>query len=316
MSLLTNARDSIVMGLEDYMSSDKKRLISCTRNLFAGILLLFKHKLSLLSPKSSEESLIKQRVLPKIDSLGNVIWVGDGRKTVDVQQIKERLASLKISVHWDRVEEINKFRNDIEHYYSRLSKDAMRSVIANSFIIIRDFLFDHLNQDPKVFLGDDAWNILLSVAEVYEREKEDCIRVIDGINWGSFSLYDALIDYKCECCGSGLITISNPQCVREETTFCCRSCGITWEFEKIAELAVVEYFSFQNYTSYVDGGEPGTITCPECCRNTYILHEQYCAVCEASFDHNCQRCGMDIPPEEIDGSGFCGWCSHMISKED
>ena len=68
--ILKNAVDSISLGIEDYQlgigdceSSDPRRLVSCTRNLFAGIILLFKHKLAKLSPPGSDEVLIKQRIL-------------------------------------------------------------------------------------------------------------------------------------------------------------------------------------------------------------------------------------------------------------
>ncbi len=45
MTILNNAIDSIQLGIEDYelIGENPKRLISCTRNLFSGILLLFKH---------------------------------------------------------------------------------------------------------------------------------------------------------------------------------------------------------------------------------------------------------------------------------
>lgn len=64
MSILKNAVSSIIIGLEDYSSLDERRVISCARNIFAGILLLFKHKLVLLSDSDSDEALIKQKVLP------------------------------------------------------------------------------------------------------------------------------------------------------------------------------------------------------------------------------------------------------------
>ncbi len=83
MSILKNAVDSIAMGIEDYKKSDPKRLVSCTRNLSAGLLLLFKHKLAELSPAGSSEVLIKQWVLPTKGSSG-LQWVGKGKKTVDV----------------------------------------------------------------------------------------------------------------------------------------------------------------------------------------------------------------------------------------
>ena len=44
MTILQNAIDSIALGIEDYEEAvhDSRRLISCTRNIFAGILFTFK----------------------------------------------------------------------------------------------------------------------------------------------------------------------------------------------------------------------------------------------------------------------------------
>jgi len=316
MNILDNAKDSIIMGLEDYSSGESRRMISCTRNLFSGVLLLFKHKLAALSPTDSNEALIKQRILPKLAASGTVEWIGQGKKTVDVQQIRERLEALGISVNWERVEAINKFRNDIEHYYTQLSGDAVRALLSNSFLVIRDFLSQHLATDPKEFLGDDAWNILLSVSEVYEKEKQECVAIIENVAFTSGSLSDALTSYECPNCNSTLISIRNPKKEPEANEFYCRSCETSWDFEIIAEAALEDYFAYDNYLSYKEGGEVATICCPECSRNTYIVHEQCCAVCGESVEHECQRCGSNIPPEEIDGSGYCGWCQHMMSKDD
>ncbi|MCK9384211.1 MAG: hypothetical protein M0Q15_06250 [Nevskia sp.] len=175
MSILKNAIDSIAVGLEDYSSPDQRRVISCTRNVFAGILLLFKHKLSLLSLPGSDEALIKQRVLPVLDASARVEWKGKGSKTVDVQGIRERFESLIIDVDWKRIEKINSFRNDIEHYFSNLKHEAIRSLISDSFVIINDFIRKHLNEDPKELLGDAAWAVLIEVNEVYEKEKAECL---------------------------------------------------------------------------------------------------------------------------------------------
>lgn len=90
MSILQNAIDSIALGMEDFASTDPRRLISCTRNLFAGILLLFKAKLADLSPPDSDEVLIKQHIVPILDSSSYLQWKGKGEKTVDYDQIKVR----------------------------------------------------------------------------------------------------------------------------------------------------------------------------------------------------------------------------------
>ena len=316
MSILDNAKDSIIMGLEDYSSGESRRLISCTRNLFAGILLLFKHKLNSLSPKNSNEALIKQKVEPVLDSDGNLIWVGQGKKTLDVRQIKERFDSIGISVDWKKVESINKFRNDIEHYYSKLSKSAMRDTISDTFLIVRDFLTLNLQLDPKDFLGEEEWNTLISVSEVYNREKNDCVKTFNNVEWISDGLYASLIEFKCDECGSDLICINAPQEDRNENIFTCKSCGREWDFEEIAIDSIEKYYSFENYLSYTDGDESATLTCPECFHETYIYHEQSCAFCGYSAEHECQRCSIDIPSCEIDGSGFCSWCQKMMSNDD
>ena len=315
-SILTNAVDSIALGIEDYASSDSRRLISCTRNLFAGILLLFKHKLADLSPPDSDEVLIKQQVQPVIAPLGSLKWIGKGSKTVDVQQIKERFHSLNIAVDWKRVDEINKYRNDIEHYHSPLKQDAVRAVISDSFLVIRDFIRSHLGQDPRDLLGNETWNALTSVAEVYDKEKKECIERIEVVDWKYTSLMDALVGFRCMKCGSGLIDVKNPQDERWAVNFNCRSCGEIWDFETMAEQAIVKYFGGQNYLSVTDGGDPATINCPECDLETYLLEENCCVICEAFVERECQRCGMSIPPEEIDGEGYCSWCAHMMSKDD
>lgn len=316
MSILNNAIDSIILGLEDYESSDHKRLISCTRNIFAGILLLFKHKLSVLSPENSDEVLIKQRVLPKKDPTGIIVWEGKGKKTVDVYQIKERFESLGVKTHWDRIKKINEFRNDIEHYHSNMSKDAIRYLLSISFIVIRDFITEELALDPRNLLGEDSWNILVSVSEVYQKEKEACNGEIDKIDWASESLGEALKDIACENCGSDLITIKKFEKVREYTVLVCKSCQSEYEYESIVEEAITKYLSFEKYLSFTDGNTIPVTSCPECGNETYVYSEEQCLFCGASFKHTCGRCGQEIMPEEIDGSGFCGWCSHMMSKDD
>jgi hypothetical protein len=316
MSILKNAVDSIVLGIEDYNNPDPRRLVSCTRNIFAGILLLFKHKLAELSPSGSDEVLIKKKVLPRIDPTTGIRWQGEGPKTVDVQQIQERFDSLGISVNWDRVHKINKYRNDVEHYFSRLSQKTVQALIADSFIVIRDLIRLHLAQDPLNLLGSATWNILISVAEVYEREKQECVEHMKAIDWKYSSLQSALEDYRCEKCGSGLIDVMTTENDRDSSDFTCRSCGEEWSFEKLAPLAISDYFAYANYASVKDGGDPATISCPLCGADTYILDEDVCVICEESAERKCRLCSITIPPEEIDGRGYCSYCAHMMSKDD
>ena len=317
MSILQNAVDSIVLGVEDYNNSDPRRLVSCTRNIFSGILLLFKHKLSLLSPPGSDEVLLKQNIIPTLDPVKGLQWKGKGENTVDVHQIKERFDNLKVTVDWKRVERIRRYRNNIEHYFSSSPDGTVRALIAESFLVIRDFLRLQLGEDPLNLLGPLTWNTLTNVAEVYNKEKQECVDHIKTVDWRYDSLERALREYQCPECGSGLIDIENPNCsARDMTVFTCRSCGEQKSFEELAPLAIADYFDLENYSLIRDGDSPVTITCPTCDEETYLLDDDVCVLCEMSVERECQRCGATIIAEEIDGTGFCSWCAHMISKDD
>ena len=98
--LLTNAVHSIEVGVEDFRSTDPRRLASAVRNVQAGILLLCKEKLRQLSPPTSDEVLIKQRIVSEIDAAGQLVFKGQGDKTVDEHQIIERFTQLGIHLDW------------------------------------------------------------------------------------------------------------------------------------------------------------------------------------------------------------------------
>ena len=116
-NLFENAIASIQIGIEDYFSSDTKRITSCVRNLFSGILLLFKAKLLDLCPSDSNEVLIKKEIIPRIKN-GKIVLEGKGILTINVKEIRERFTSLNIKTNWSIIKKIQNERNYIEHYYT------------------------------------------------------------------------------------------------------------------------------------------------------------------------------------------------------
>lgn len=316
MSILSNAIDSIVLGLQDFESSDDRRLVSCTRNLFSGILLLFKYKLAILSPDGSNEVLLKQRVYPSLDPKGNLLWKGKGKRTVDVNQIKERFDALGISVDWERVRRIGEYRNDIEHYYSELKRESVESIVSSSFLIIRDFISIHLNDDPRKLLGEFAWKVLLEVSEVYEKEKKECVDKLEGLDWKSPTVFEAVGSFACTRCGSDLITVRQVPENIEEAEFECRICNKTYDYRSIVEESLKRYYSAASYFSQADGEESLLTTCPFCFGESYLYSEKICGICGESAAHTCERCGNTIPPEEINDGSLCGYCSHIMGKEN
>ncbi len=313
MRLLENAFTSIHLALEDFSSTQNGRMISAIRNLHAGILLLYKEKLRRLSPPNTNEVLVKQKVEFQKTTGGGLISVGSGKKTVDVFQIQERFATLGIQTDWKRFEKINALRNEIEHYFSAVNRGAMEGAISDTFLIIRDFIHTELCDNPQELLGDAAWSKLLSVSEVFEKERDLCQKALSAIDWESDALAEAVLELTCAECGSPLL---HPLQSTKETTLQCRSCGEDEVFNSFAGRAISVHFADENHHSVMDGGDPVSISCPHCGEEGYIIEENRCVICGESCEQTCSLCHNSIPVSELSDGSLCGYCEHMLSKDD
>lgn len=319
-TILENAVQSIQIGVEDYLalSEDSRRSLSAVRNLSAGVLLLMKERLRQLSPVGSDEALIKQRILPKRAAGGDVLFQGDGKKTVDVQQIKERLQSLGVIVDWKRLDAIINVRNDIEHYCTTTTPARMKELISDTFIVVRDFITTQLDAEPVSMLGAHTWKTLLEVAEVYEREVATCAAAMAEINWGEEGVAQIVKYLRCPDCSSLLLKPTDPtESNRALIELQCSSCGEPHEFESLAEEAAHECYFSDMYLAMTDSGDPPLTTCFECSRCTFLTYEQVCIACCATLHYAlCALCGEGLSADEQDLNGLCSYHYHMANKHE
>lgn len=317
-TILANAVQSIQIGIEDYQSSDPRRVLSAIRNITAGILLLFKERLRELSPPDSDEVLIKQRIQPEFDANGKVVFKGDGKKTVDVQQIEERFSSLDIETDWNRFKKIVRIRNDIEHYCTTESTDRLKELIADSFIIIRNFVSSQLGYEPITLLGEQTWTALLDVAEVYQRELDECQEAIDSIDWDSDAMSEMAGNLRCPQCHSALVKPIDPDAESNYLLeFSCSYCGNVGGIDEIAESALSECFEYEIYSAMKDGAPCPIGTCHECGRETFIIQEDLCAACGGNLSYNeCTVCGESLGPDDQYFDGLCGYHHWQAMKDD
>jgi hypothetical protein len=283
--------------------------LSAVRNTCAGILLLYKEKLCRLSPSHDKEVLIKKDIRPVDDGAGNVTFIGTGKKTVDVQEIKERFSSLKITVDWKKFDELNQLRNNIEHYYIDKSPDAVREVIAKSFILIRDFIIDCLNEEPHQLLGDVCWQALLNTADVYDAEETACRQSFEGIEFKHQILQEAVEQIRCPYCNSSLIKARDTSEFSICTSLSCGFCGRAFEFGNVMSECLSdcehfpdseEGFAYCNDCEYTE--QPSVIPTGDgwLCLSCLTTHDQvdYCGYCnefvagdvEDSYMSGCLMC--------------------------
>ena len=316
MNLLTNAIEAIQVGVADYKDGSRPRLLASVRNVYAGLLLLYKEALRRKSPPESKEVLIKAQTKFQRDSSGKVVAVGTGRKTVNVHQIRERFSALGITTDWQKLEKISSVRNDVAHYYPTINATTLNGVIANAFVLLRDFIDRELRQDPRSLLGETTWDEMLQIAEVYQAERKACEKAIELIDWNSPVLSEAVKNLYCAECGTDLLIATPVNSPRDEVSLKCRACGNEENAEKLIPRAIEEELSWDMYLSLTDGNELPYVSCPECSREAYIISEEKCANCDHEATHICIRCGENIPPEELDSEPYCSWCAHMKNKND
>lgn len=276
MSLLDNAVRSIQIGLDDYQFND--RLISSVRNIYAGILLLFKYKLFLLSGKETNAALIKQNVVPAFDSQGVLIWRGVGNKTIDVAGIKSRFKSLGIPVEWDAFDRINKHRNEIEHFFSPLPENEVSELLADCFIIISRFLSNNLNLDAREVLGDESWQTLLHAYEVYDYEIEKNALTIKTLAFHHSIIKKIFLDFCCISCSSPLIQPTKPGANAEDSFFCCAECNYNYSYDDICNMGVPDLYINSFWARFEESKHPFS-NCESCNQGLYLKEYCVCTAC-------------------------------------
>lgn len=317
-TLIKNAVQSIQIGIEDFTSDDSRRVLSAVRNISAGVLLLFKEKLRELSEEGTDEVLLKQKIKPvSID--GKIIFIGSGKKTVDVHHIEERLSSLGIKIDWNRVHKIIKVRNNIEHYYITESEANVKELITESFIVIQDFIKNVLNDDPRELLEEETWSVFLDTAEVYSKEKEECTNSMNAIAWKSDVLSKSIKNLRCPSCQSELIKPCNIDIDKPAYDAYCSCISCNNEFlleENILEELIDEHMAAEVCYAFKDGDNSPLEKCYHCGHESYIVKEDQCAICfEEKEYEDCFRCGETLSDEEQElSSMLCSYCSHMFEK--
>lgn len=319
MSMIQNAVTSIQLGVEDFHNNDPRRVLSAIRNLYAGLLLLFKCKLQQLSPLGSDEVLLKTEISPVIDpETDEVVWKGRGKKTVDYMDIQRRLTTLGIAgVDWKLLENLQKIRNDTEHYYSQNSRSQMQEAIANALQLIIQFCEPHLGEDPVKLLGRPCWKSLVEVEQVYMQQYKACLESLENVDWAFPELADAVEEVRCPCCSSQLVRVDDPKLEPERLEFFCMVCLESNSYEAVMAPALIESLAGINYVNVKDGGDPCNEICHVCGNDTFLLEHGKCAICFAELDYTeCPVCSSGLGVYDQEFGGLCSYHHHLSTKDD
>jgi hypothetical protein len=329
--LQENALTSIRLGIEDFQRSqvtadqggDPARALSAVRNLFAGVLLLFKYKIAISVDDPDEAAMLifnPPEILPQADGYGGFDWKPVGRfkrTTIDVATIKKRFEGFNIEVNWDTIDKLQECRNHLEHLHPANTLGEVADFVAELFPILRDFVQTQLNEQPAELLGA-AWPIMLEHHKFFVDTGADC-----NTAWADVDVPEMMQPWleKCQCevCGSSLLR-PHPE-DREEGVgvdgqddsfrYVCVACG---HADLVGPLMVKELNDAYDYDPR-DGGEPGVEECSQCGRDTFVISEQRCHWCGAELDYpECTVCEEPLTQGDQDNGGLCGYHLHVYEK--
>ncbi len=314
-TLFDNAIQSIQLGIEDYEHNDPKRALSAVRNFYAGTLLLAKEVLVRAAPRASVQAVIGSKFVPVPDGKGGVTYEASN-KTVDFTEIGDRFKAFGLKIDKAALADLNKIRNDMEHYFTNASGKKVREAIARAFPVVVD-MFKQLHEEPSKHLGK-CWDTMLEVKAVHDQELAECQASFDKVDWKSSAMASA--ERVCPKCDSRLVHQKDPNNkVHERADATCRQCGEDLEAYEVIEAALKGHFAGDNYIAMTDGGEGALDRCPECSYETYVMSEgeNGCAWCQFELGE-CLRCSTSLTPNNVswDSHEFCSYCDHVMSKDD
>ena len=343
--LTKNAIESIRLGIEDYelAQNDTGRILSSIRNIHAGILLLLKEELRCLSPKGSNDVLVKADIEMLFDAASCQIICkgknkknGDIGKTVGFTEMQERFIAMQCPLSSNLIkliDNIRKERNNIEHWYSSQKKGVLQRLVAQSTLAIQEIFADYLKESPANILGE-TWQKMLDIKELHDKlrvEYETSLKMqlnaISASHW-----YKTINDnYVCPSCGMDIFEIDNNH---SDVKFICQGCLHAEGFEEVKKnfprlyVSDIEQQLVNKYSLSSKDDEDiseNVIVCPSCGNKTYEYnkYEQIseCRYCGYSYKYTeCEYCYKSLESYELEdaeyNNGLCSYCSYMKRKNE
>ncbi|WP_445672543.1 hypothetical protein [Pseudomonas inefficax] len=314
--LLENAIISIQLGVEDYQLTQEGkplRALSAARNLFAGVLLLFKYKIADLaeSPEQAAQLIYRaKKIQPHKDANSKVKWSPECEKnrTIDYGEIKRYCQGLGIQANWKALETLQACRNDLEHLHPKHPLEEINKFLLDLYPILREFVADELSENPAALLGQ-AWEIMLKNHEFYSQNLADIRK-----SWAALRVTDSaqeLLDTcSCRACGSKLLE-PNQEDVEaglpfdcSDFRYCCMACNQT---EYLLEM-LSETLKFAKEDPF---SEEEVITdCGSCGAALFDLSENRCHLCGHSHNpQRCEGCPRILERHEAEHGNLCDRCS-------
>lgn len=318
-STFRNAIDLLSLGIEDFEAAnrDVRRYATAVRNVYSGLLLIFKSHLMELTKADDCRAVFPEGISR-----------GLSQKSADVSKILEEFDVRGIAIDRKLFKRIREYRNDIEHLFDRNKTKGVvvRDYVVNMMLMAKTFMSDYMGFDPLEEVPHGVWVAFLREKRIVEDERRRVVDALDGCKWVSDRARDLFETYVCEKCGG---TMWAPDDAKKgdmalSCVFKCRVCGNVKSYEDIMTSLTDDIFESVSvgWRDVTDGVSEfaGFGECPECSSIAFDCEDGVCFVCghwEPSLE--CNLCGESVAPDEMpcwNRRHLCCHCEHLMDKDD
>lgn len=315
--LIENAKGSIRIGIEDYFMAkerhdrDKKfRMISALRNIYAGVLIMFKERLLRLS---TDRCLI----FKETDEKSNEMWQNEKKlnrdaKTVNVNDIKKLFKEFHVDYEEKYLNQLNQARNELEHFSADVSDDYLEELLVKAHHIILDFINGFEDESVENWIDRDQWERIERSYQLVQEEKNKIEMKYMNFCFFSDELAVRMKISICPNCSSSLLI---PIGKKDDPVMECCYCKETYSPVEIIQSEHDEHYNIRG------GGGPTLGMCPNCCEETLeedgeerIFKCDNCGYQQSSF---CLLCCSAISIEDVcEDDGYCCFCRNRSNEDD
>jgi len=308
--MLKNAIDSISIGIEDLWCKDERRVSSALRNIFAGILLLYKEHLRQLSPEDSNDVLIKSDLRFSREE-GQIVVTGTGKRTVDVGQIIQRYSQLGLPIDQRAIERLQSMRNQLEHDAPKETPEQIQTALAESMHLIEEAM-GYLELEPREHFDSKIWAFLLQESSLGESRRKACRESREELEVHP-DIRDEFLGIECPACDSDLVCASGD--FPDDFDLTCQFCGEELTTSEVFADLVSQKFGISEYELAKDGGIPLIDICSSCQVEVFYLPKSVCLLCRETLKTvECGMCGTGLDSVTERENGACSGCSYGWEK--
>lgn len=298
--LQKNAIDSIQLGVEDYFLAlqDERRVISSIRNLYSGILLLFKAEIKKRSPPNAADTLIKKYHSLKVH--GDIILAkGKGTQTIGLYEFKERFQLVNILIDDEIINKLTKLselRNSIEHHFTDSPREMLENSILEAFLLLKNFNDKYSSLKKNELFKKENWRKLTEMEKIHDGFKEECVQKWKDINFADIEnrifpvsqeddirnkiIIDFFSEINCPRCRSDLIEpLAKNFYKNTEIDMKCMKCDEKFNFGNVIEETLESHYAYEIMKVGAKGGCLPLGICQECELGTFLNYEHICIYC-------------------------------------